>query len=109
MRTLEDDLADLQDLDARGNAASKVVDVLNELTDVVCTPRYTLLSGLLTILIRVAALREIISMSSSSFALSTLIIFKRKRCLELAWVLKKCNQCWWKTVSSSHFISCSMI
>jgi hypothetical protein len=65
-------LADLHDLDTQGNAASKVIDIEEELIDIVCPPWFTMLSGyLLTILIRVAALREIMSMSCSSPARST--------------------------------------
>jgi len=109
-RTLEDDLAEQHDLDAQGNAAKKVVDIEDELVAIVCSPRFIMLSGcLLTIPIRAAALREIMSTFFSSPALSTHTVFKRKRCLGLVWVLKRCAQCWWTTVSSSHSISCSMI
>ena len=37
-QTLEDDLAKLHDLDAHRNAASKVVDIEDELLKIVCTP-----------------------------------------------------------------------
>jgi len=37
-QTLEDDLAELHDLDAHRNAASKVVDIEDELLKIVCTP-----------------------------------------------------------------------
>jgi hypothetical protein len=84
MRTLEDNLADLHDLDAQGSAAKKVVDIEDELVNIVCSPWFTMLSGcLLTIPIRVAMLHEIMSTFYSSPALSTCTVFKCKQCLEL--------------------------
>ena len=66
MRTLENDLADLHDLDAQGNAASKVVDIEDELINIVCPSWFYMLSGYpITILIRVAAPCKIIYMSFS--------------------------------------------
>jgi hypothetical protein len=84
MRELEEDLADLSDLDLQRNAAAKVIDISDELVNIVWRPLPIILSGcLLTIFIRVAALRGTMSMSFSSSARSTRTIFKRRRCLGL--------------------------
>jgi hypothetical protein len=84
MRTLEDDSAELHDLDTWGDAVTKVVDIEDELVNIVCPSWFTMVSGcLLTIPIRVTVLREITSTSCSSPALSTHTVFKLNRCLEL--------------------------
>ena len=109
-RTLENDLAELHDLDARDIASTKVLDISDELVTIVCQPWHTVQSRyLLTILIRAAALHEITSTYCSSSALSTHTTFRHNQCLELVWVRQRCAQCWLTMVSSSRSISCSMI
>jgi hypothetical protein len=79
MRTLEDDSAELHNLDAQGDAAAKVLDIEDELVNIVCPPWFTMLPGcLLMIPIRVAMLCEIMSTSSSSPAPSIHTVFKCK-------------------------------
>lgn len=92
-QTLKDDVAKLHDLDAQGNNMTKVIDLADELVKIVWPPWFTTISGcILTILIRVAALREITSMSFSSSALSIHTVSKRRRCPGLAWVQMRCAQ-----------------
>ena len=94
MWKLEDDLAELYDFNARVNAIAKIANIEQELLDIVCIPCYSVVFGcILMILIRVAALRKITFTSFSLPALSTHTVFKRRRCLELVWALKRCTQC----------------
>jgi hypothetical protein len=84
MQQLEDELAELCDLDTQRNATSKVIDISDELVNIVWEPWFTMLFAcLLTTLIRVTVLRGTTSTSFSSSVQSTLIVFKRRRCLGL--------------------------
>ena len=106
-QTLEHDVAELHHLDPQ-EGIQRVIDIEDELINIVCPPCYTTLSGcLLTILIRVASLRKIMSTYFFSYAQSTCTIFEHKRFPGLVWVQKRCAQCWWTMISSAHSNSCS--
>jgi hypothetical protein len=84
MRQLEDELAELRDLDTQRNVTSKVIDISDELVNIVWEPWFTMLFAcLLTTLIRVTVLRRTTSTSFSSSVQSTLIVFKCRCCLGL--------------------------